>query len=494
MPTGTGKTVVIAEIVRQLGCSAIILAHRTELLDQAARTISAHIGQPVGRIQASEHDQRQVTVASVQTLVRRLDRTVRPNLLVIDEAHHACATSYRAAIEWSKRTSVTDGYVEAHLVGVTATPYRLDEAEDPDKTWRLGQIFGEEPAYSYALMDAVRDGYLVPIRQWGVATETSLDDVGMSHGDLAASGLLGLDTPERNALVADSYRRLCEGRQAIAFAVGVDHAKNLATTLQSMDVPSEAIWGELAPQARADAIARYASGKIRVIVNVGILTEGFDDPQTSALLMARPTASRGLYVQMAGRGLRPSPTTGKDDCVIVDFLDSGSRHSLTLQSALRLAGCPDALPIAEHTAQGRKVVEVAQEAMERHLATVADLKEQIRMMPLKWTARDRTPRWSMEKLSLAGYQPEMRWQLGEATDLQIKTIKGFHFKPRRDLTKGEASVLIDRLMTLEAEDPEPATAKQKGFLRWKGGWVQGMTKREAARAIARHMVGGRGRP
>jgi type I site-specific restriction endonuclease len=273
----------------------------------------------------------------------------------------------------------------------------------------------------------------------------------------------------------------------------VEHAKNLATTLQALDVPSEAIWGEMTSVARADAIARYASGKIKVIVNVGILTEGFDDPQTSALLMARPTASRGLYVQMAGRGLRPSPATGKADCVIVDFLDSGSRHSLTLQSALRLAGCPDDLPIADHTAQGRKVVEVAHEAMERHLATVADLKEQIRLMPLKWTARDRTPRWSREQLSLAGYQPEMRWQLAEASALQLKTIKGFHFKPRRDLTKGEASVLIDRLMTLESTDPEPATAKQEKFLRWKGGWVSGMSKREATRAIAKHMMAaGRG--
>jgi len=470
LPTGTGKTVIISDLVRRERGRVLIVAHRKELLDQISHACGG-----TGVVQGATHSPKRVTVASVPSLHRkRRERLPRPDLLVIDEAHHASARTYRELIDWAG----------CKVVGVTATPYRLED--DDEDSWALGHIFGAAPAYVYPLMDAVADGWLVPIRQWGVRTASDLDGVGMRGGDLAASGLLELDTPDRNLLVADSYRRLCAGRRAICFAVGVTHARNLATALTALGVRSDAIWG--GDTERDDKIAAYRRGEIDVLCNCGILTEGFDDPETSALLMARPTASRGLYTQMAGRGLRPAP--GKDDCVIVDFLDVGQRHALSLQSAVKLAGIPGDVPIEKQDAVGRNPIERAAELLQE----VEDYKKRIELMPLEWAAQDITPRWSVEKLSLAAYQPEARWQLKSATPKQLAMIKRFKFKPQRDLSRGEASALIDKLLTLDAEDPEPATKKQIGFLRWKGlirGPQPELTKREASAMIAQAMAGGR---
>jgi superfamily II DNA or RNA helicase len=469
LPTGTGKTIVIADLAKRTRGRVLIAAHRGELLDQAQSKINQHTREPVGYVKGPIHKLQRCTVASVASLnPKRLERMQQPNLLVIDEAHHATASTYRRVIDWAG----------CRVIGVTATPYRMDEEEGDG--WKLGKIFGRQPAYVYPLMDAVRDGYLVPIRQWGVQTGTSLDGCGMRGGDLAASGLLAVDTPERNVLVADSYRRLCEGRQAICFAASVAHAQNLATALGAFGVRSEAIWGDMPQTERERVLDDYRGGRIQVVANCGILTEGFDDPATSALLMARPTASRGLYVQMAGRGLRPK--SGKEDCAIIDFLDSGQRHALSLQSALTLAGSPEDIPVQKHDAQGRDPVELAAELLHE----LEDYKRLIQTYPLEWSAKDLTPRWSAEKLSLAGYQPEARWQLRGATEKQLTTIKRFKFRPQRDLSRGEASALIDRLITLDNEDPEPATPKQISWLRWKGlvrGKVE-LTKREASRLIA----------
>lgn len=476
MPTGTGKTVVFAELARLARGRVMVLAHRTELLDQAIATIAAHTGSTVGRIQAGECRQERITVASVASLHERTRAMIsRPALLVIDEAHHTTAPTYRAVIEWA----------QCRTIGVTATPFRLDEGEG---VWELGQVFGDKPAYSYPLMDAVRDGHLVPIRQWGVQTASSLDGCAMRAGDLAASGLISLDCPERNILVADSYRRLCAGRRAIVFAVGVAHAQNLAVAMLAMDIRARAIWAD--DPNREDTIAAYRRGELDAVVNCGILTEGFDDPETSALLMARPTTSRGLYVQMAGRGLRPAPD--KADCVIVDFLDAGKRHSLTVQSAVRLAGIPGTTPLVAQDAKGRRIIDVADELMVSHLASLEDMRERLAILPLSWAAKDITPRWSAEQLSLAGYQPTQRWELRPATSKQVKTIERFRFRPERDLTRGEASALIDRLFTLDAEAPEMATPKQIGYLRWRGllmGSAEGITKRDATRMIARSKAG-----
>jgi superfamily II DNA or RNA helicase len=478
LPTGTGKTVLIAELIRQTQGRVIFAAHRSELLDQAERTIWEHTGVLPGRIQGSTHEPGRVTVASVASLhAARRERTPSPDLLVIDEAHHATARTYRDLIAWA----------DCKTVGVTATPYRLDEDDDdslpesaPDNAtpWKLGHIFGQKPAYTYPLIDAVRDGYLVPIRQYGVQTACSLDGVPMRGGEFAASGLAEIDTPERNTLVADAYRRLCHPRKAIVFGATVAHARNMGATLTAMGFRSAAIWG--GDSGRDDKIAAYRRRELDAICNCGILTEGFDDPETSAILMARPLASRSLYVQCVGRGLRVAPN--KTDCVIVDFLDVGQRHQLATQSALRLAGMPSDVPTEKHDANGRNITEAVAEALQ----SVEDMKRQIEAMPLAWRSKDITPRWSVEAMGLSGYQPELAWEIKPATKKQLTAIRRFGVDIQRDVNRGEATALLDRLLTLDAEFPDPATAKQLGFMRWKRIPIpDGCTKRQAGALIGK---------
>jgi len=465
MPTGTGKTVVMAEIIRRLRPrSPLLVAHRRELLEQGRETIARHA-------------HRMVDVLSVQALVRRLDRRPPPDLLLIDEAHHATAPTYRRILDWAG---------DARVVGVTATPYRADEGRGG---WELAHIFGERPAYTYPLEDAVRDGYLVPIRQWGVQTDVDLSGARVRAGDLAAEALSLVDTEARNLLVADSYRRLCAPRRAIVFAASVQHARHIREAFRALDMRAEVVHGGLPVEERDRRLAAYRAGEIPVIANVAILTEGFDDPETSALLMARPTRSRGLYVQCVGRGLRPAP--GKTDCIVVDFMDRAGRHDIALQNAVRLAGVPGDIPASALDAGGRVVSERAGELVAEITQRAEDLRRYAELYPVTWRAEDVTPRWAREQLSLAGYEPTQRWQTRPATRKQIALIEraGLEVDQAlgRTITRGEASHIIDRLLTLEKAHPEPATAKQLGFLRWKRiPHEKGISKREASRLISRY--------
>ena len=463
MPTGTGKTVVMAEIVRRLRPVApLLIAHRRELLAQGDATVRRHAGQAID-------------VISVQALVRRLDRMTPPDLLLIDEAHHATAPTYRRVLDWASA---------AKVVGVTATPYRADEGTG---RWELGHIFGERPVYTYPLEDAIRDGYLVPIRQWGIQTDVDLSDAKVRAGDLAAEALSLVDTEPRNLMVADAYSRLCEGRRAIVFAASIQHARHIREAFRAVGGQAEIVHGGLSIAERDARLDAYRRGDPPVIINVGILTEGFDDPETSAILMARPTRSRGLYVQCVGRGLRPAPD--KTDCIVVDFLDRGGRHDVALQSAVRLAGVPHDVPIGLLDAGGRNIMTRAQEITAEILQRAEDLRRYAEVYPVVWAATDITPRWAREAVSLAGYEPIQKWQVKPPTRKQIQLIERMGLRVDdalgRSITRGEASHIIDRLLTLDRMHPEPATAKQIRFLRWKRiPFDDGLSKRDASWLIA----------
>ena len=484
MPTGTGKTLPLAEIFRRSDGRVLLLAHRIELLQQARKTIKRHAGWEPGIIGGGlytwNHQWMTATVPSLHKSRRdSMDRVGwHPDTLLIDECHHATSPTYRAIIDWAVDRGCK------RVIGCTATPYRLDD--DTEIGTGLANIFGERPAYTYPLRDAVRDGWPVPIRQWGIETTTTLEGCPIQGGDFSASGLSVIDCPERNLLVADSYRELCEGRQALCFAVTVAHAQNLATAFEATGTRAEAIWGDMPTDDRRATLQRYRDREIQVVVNVGILTEGFDDPQSGAVLMARPTTSLGLYTQCVGRGLRPFEH--KSDCIVIDYLDAGKRHALTTQSALKLAGLPGEIPIQLHDCQGKINTVAAAELIQEHLDSVAALQHMLQIRPLEWSAKNLTPRWSADVLELSGYEPQARWEKRSATQKQLKYVRSFGFAPKREITAGEASVLIDRLITLDAESPEMATPKQAGMLSWKGVMSKRdalqLTKREASRMIA----------
>jgi len=325
LPTGCGKTLVFAEIARRLSLTTLIIAHREELLRQAAEKF--HMIDPtaiIGQVGAGRHEWgAPITVASIQTISRpehlKALQRFGYQLVIIDECHHSIADGY---------LSVLKVLSDAFIVGVTATPDRLDRQN-------IASIFGE-PVFTAGIVDMVARGYLCDLRAIAVKTTTSLDELHTQAGDFKQDELEEIiDTEERNERVVRAYLEHARGRQALCFAVTVAHAQHLAKMFLAADVRAAMVCGETPPEERRCILHDYERGALEVLCNVGILTEGYDNPATSCIILARPTQSRALFVQCLGRGARLAP--GKCDCIILDITDNCLKHRLqpvTLGSAL----------------------------------------------------------------------------------------------------------------------------------------------------------------
>ena len=326
LPTGTGKTVVFASFPRELRMKKkmLILAHRDELLEQAreklltaAPEVSVEIEQGQRRASASA----QVVIGSVPTLGRadgkRLD-ALRPedfSVIVVDEAHHAIAKTYRKILDHFGLFSGGD----ALLVGFTATPRRGDGRG-------LGEVF-EDIVYTRGIEEMIRDGWLCPISGWRVTTDVDLDEVQVRHGDFVESQLArAVNLRARNEAVLNGYCKYASGRRAIVFCADVAHAKAMSETFASAGIATRAVWGEMPRDSRRDALESLRAGTTMVLTNCNVLTEGFDEPRVECVIMARPTKSRLLYAQMIGRGTRLHP--GKPNLLVIDVADNSREHSL----------------------------------------------------------------------------------------------------------------------------------------------------------------------
>jgi superfamily II DNA or RNA helicase len=316
LPTGGGKTIVFTEIARQVGVNTLIIAHRQELLQQAAdkfRLIDPTA--VIGQVGAGRHEYgAPVTIASVQTISRpehlKALQCFGYGLIIIDECHHSAAAGYQA---------VLDAVPDAFVLGVTATPDRLDKQN-------IEYIFGK-PVFSVSIIDLIEQEYLSDLRAIAVRTTTSLDELHIQSGDFKVDELEeAIDTEGRNERIVSAYMTHCQGRQALCFAVTVKHAQNLARTFNTLGIRAAVVSGDTSPDERKYLLRSYERGTIGVLCNVGILTEGYDAPQTSCIIMARPTQSRALYVQCIGRGTRLAP--GKTDCIVLDVTDNCLKHRL----------------------------------------------------------------------------------------------------------------------------------------------------------------------
>lgn len=380
MATGTGKTVLFASLLQALagwlaqwprrGAVMLVIAHREELLDQAADKIRR---QNPGLIVDIEQGERRasrysdVVIASIQTLSARryarlsllLDRhTFR--LVVVDEAHHAAAATYRTvlarlgflptadesdSLESEAATfddvelmkQALDGWdlqapKDRLLLGVTATPNRTDAIG-------LACVF-QSIVFSYGIKRAIDDGWLVPIVPWVIETAESLDAVRVTHGEFNQKDLgETVNTPRRNELAVESWQLHAGAESTLAFTVNVQHAHDLAATFKAKGVEASALSGETPTEDRRAILRDYLSGSLQVIANCMVLTEGTDLPRTGCILHAKPTKSATLYEQMTGRGLRIHP--GKTQCTVIDVVDIARRHSL--QTAPILYGLPPGL-------------------------------------------------------------------------------------------------------------------------------------------------------
>lgn len=319
MATGTGKTTVFSGVVARSAGPALVLAHRDELIRQAADRIHRQTGMSVAVEKAEERAARgaDVVVASVQSLRPERIASLRFRfgefpLIVVDEAHHAVSKSYR---------EILDAFPTSKILGVTATPDRADEQA-------MGQVF-DEIGYVYEIGDAIADGWLCPIR----ATQVFCDDINLADvktvaGDLNQGELDAVMSTEAVLhQVARPTLELAGGRRTIVFTTSVENAHRMAEVFNRYRPGcAGAVDGSMDSIARKRVLNDHRAGRIQFLCNVAVLTEGYDDPAIACVAMARPTKSRALYAQMAGRGTRIHP--GKEDLLLLDFAGNAGRHAL----------------------------------------------------------------------------------------------------------------------------------------------------------------------
>lgn len=331
LPTGTGKTVFFGALARKMNERTLVLVHREELVQQTLDKFKMVWPEAsAGVVKGRTNDlSGQVVVGSIQTLERpnRREQLPRFGLIIVDEAHHYVATSYRRVLG-ELGCGAPDG---PFLVGVTATPQRTDNIG-------LSVMF-EKVVYFKTMIEMIRKGYLCDLVGKTIRTNLDLGNVKITAGDYDELQLSRVvNTPAFNKLVVTAYQREALGRQAIAFTCSVQHAQDLAKAFCSAGVPAGFVDGSMKPGERSAAIEDFRRRRTRVLCNCQILTEGFDEPSVAAVVMARPTQSQGLYVQCVGRGARLYP--GKDHCIVLDFVGA-SGHGLQTLPVLFGLPAPD---------------------------------------------------------------------------------------------------------------------------------------------------------
>ena len=347
LPTGSGKTILMAAIAKHLNKRTLILAHREELIQQAFEQFKLYWPEADIGICKAERDEtnHHIVIGSVQSCSKskRLAslKDSAFDVLLIDEAHHATAESYQKIIkELGFHTDQTK-----LLLGVTATPNRSDKDS-------LGETF-EKVTYSRSISTMIKAGYLSPAIGRKILTNFSLQNIKMQNGDFSICELAEIvNTPERNAFIAEKYKAYATDRKGVAFCVDVAHCKDLSASFEKVGITSKAVWGEMPTEERRNVLEDLKAGRIQVAMSCGVLTEGFDEPSISCIAMARPTKSQSLYIQCIGRGLRLWP--GKQDCLVLDFTDKG--HSLDIVMSLSKT-MPNTLEIHESPTGEREKIE-----------------------------------------------------------------------------------------------------------------------------------------
>lgn len=348
-PTGSGKTVTFASIAEQAGAKGkrvLILVHRRELTRQTSRTLDA-FGVRHGIVQAGVpvHNgaHPHVQVASVQTLVRRMDRwRWTPDLIIVDEGHHATGKT-----TWGK---VLAYYSKAKVLAVTATPQRLDGQG-------LGHTCGgffDALILGPSVADLTTRGFLSPAVVYAPPQRADLSHLHTRAGDFAKDELAeAMDKPTITGDAVAHYRTICPGEPAIAFCASVAHAEHVAEAFAAAGYRAASVDGSMDSAVRAQRIEDLGAGRLHVLTSCEIISEGVDVPVVSVAILLRPTQSLGLYLQQVGRVLRPAP--GKQRAVILDHVGNVYRHGLpdddrewSLEGRHKRPSAPaDALPVRQ---------------------------------------------------------------------------------------------------------------------------------------------------
>ena len=328
-PTGAGKTIMLSSVVQGslagTGAKAAVLAHRDELTAQN-RTKFARVAPAIASsvVDAGEKSwDGQVTFAMVPTLTRAANLDAMPalDLLVIDEAHHAVADSYRRIVDRALQRNPM-----CRIYGVTATPNRGDRIG-------LRQVFSNV-ADQIRLGELIASGHLVPPRTFiiDVGVQEDLRNVRRAGDDFDMAEVARVmdQVPVTDAVI-EHWREKAGDRQTVVFCSTVEHARHVTDAFGADGVAAALVTGDMPEAERRDVLADYAAGHIQVVVNVAVLTEGWDHPPTSCVVLLRPSSFKSTMIQMVGRGLRtvdPNEFPGviKRDCIVLDFGTSSQLH------------------------------------------------------------------------------------------------------------------------------------------------------------------------
>lgn len=483
LPTGTGKTIVFASVAAdqvRAGDRVLILAHRGELLEQAADKLQRSTGL-VSAVEKAEStcldSWFRVVVGSVQTLQRtaRLERFPQDyfGTIIIDEAHHAITDGYRRILDY---------FSGAKVLGVTATPDRGDMRN-------LGEVF-DSLAFEYKLTDAIKEGYLCKIMAQTVPLQLDISSVTMSGGDYAVGDLGTALDPYLEQIAAEMAVR-CKDRKTVVFLPLIKTSQKFRDLLGAHGFRAAEVNGQ--SEDRREVLADFDAGKYNVLCNSMLLTEGWDCPSVDCVVVLRPTKVRSLYSQMVGRGTRLSP--GKTDLLLLDFLWMTDRHELCrpadlvcedravarqMTETLAESGCPE--DIEEAAAQASEdVVAQREEALAKQLAEQRRKKAKL-VDPLQYEM-------SIQAEDLSGYVPAFGWEAGPPSDKQTAALEKLGILPDAVESAGKAALLLDRLHKRQTEGlttPKQIRLLERYGFRHVGSW----SFDEASRMINRIAAGG----
>lgn len=476
LPTGCGKTIVFAKVTEDCvrhGNRVLVLAHRGELLDQAADKIRKTTGLGCAVEKAEESCQGswfRIVVGSVQTLMREKRLNQFPedyfNTIIVDEAHHCISDSYQRVLKH---------FPDANVLGVTATPDRGDMRN-------LGQYF-ESLAYEYTLPKAIKEGYLSPIKALTIPLKIDMSGVSVQAGDFKI-GEIGTALDPYLEGIAAEMEKYCQDKKTVVFLPLVKTSQKFRDILNEHGFQAAEVNGD--SQDRAEILRDFEAGKYNVLCNSMLLTEGWDCPSVDCIVVLRPTKVRSLYCQMVGRGTRLFP--GKDHLLLLDFLWNTERHELCHPASLICenaevaqkmtenledsAGIAIDIEEAEKTAS-EDVVAQREEALAQRLEEMKRRKKKL-VDPLQFEM-------SIQAEDLSGYVPAFGWEMAPPSDKQKQTLEKLGILPDQIDNAGKASKLLERLDKRRKEGL--TTPKQIRFLEGRGFQHVGTWQFETARRL-----------
>ena len=481
LPTGCGKTIVFSKVIEdrvKMGERVLVLAHRGELLDQASEKLEKSTGLKTALEKAQDTclgSFFRVVVGSVQTLQNEKRLSKFPpdyfDTIIIDEAHHAVSNGYQR---------VLNHFEESNVLGVTATPDRGDMQN-------LGSYF-ESLAYEYKLPEAIRSGYLSPIKALTLPVQIDLSSVSQQAGDFKTRDLGSALDPYLESIATEMVEH-CKDKKTVVFLPLVATSQKFKDLLNEKGFRAAEVNGE--SKDRAEILEDFENDKYNVLCNSMLLTEGWDCPSVDCIVVLRPTKVRSLYSQMVGRGTRLFP--GKDHLLLLDFLWHTERHELCHPAHLITSSDEVAkkmtekveeselpLDIMEQIEQAEKdVVLEREEALAKQLSEMKRRKKKL-VDPLQFEM-------SIQAEDLSSYVPAFGWEMGPPSDKQVKALEKLGILPDEIDNAGKATKLLERLDKRRMDGL--TTPKQIRFLEQRGFQHVGTWKFETARKLIDRIAG-----